>query len=805
MDRKNKDDVYEKYLKKGTEFAKNTALLIEKTYKIAADEKNCIHGIGIAAAFVIKKLYFLAYFAVSFLLSETKLAFGAYPMGAAFVAATGKNMLWAYLGACAGAVFSSDFPAIDIAVYTLIVCLRRLTAIITEPDRKLIDFEDGIKLKLMSSLIGATALGAYNSIVSGFTLNSLAALAIYIAAAPSLAFLYTCIVSNQRSDATMLYHEASKGALTVSLVLSLRGVSFVSIEFSVVCAFVSTVYVTRKYGLLKGCLIGLFFGFSGASALTPIYSVAAIVSGILYLSSPYLAVTSAMLAAVSWSVYVGGYTVASSVAPSLILACGAAIAGVYGGFFDASTEKDEETISHDAVLRAEIVKNHDTDFLLESEAKAFTELSDVLYRLSNKLCKPTSYDVKEAVHQGKDALCRDCISSEACRKLNGIDVSDAWEKICTILYENGSLTEEDVPKFLIEACQRSEDICDAVNEAYALLIKNLIDSDKIEAMAIDYRAIASVLSDIIALRKTEFSIDRELSEALSARLKAEKITARQVIVYGDKRRTVFISSVKLSGLHMGEDDLRQLASEVCGCEFLSPKFELHGSDVSVTLYAAEAFSVIHSVRSLTEAESRACGDSCRCFSPTNGHFNVLISDGMGSGTEAAVTSGICVMFLEKMISAGNSVAVSLKMLNSMLRAKRSECSATIDLCNFDLVSGELEFYKSGASPTVIVRGNEIFKIESRTLPVGIIRSLDSQKTKLKAEIGDIIIMMSDGIAESDDDATWLYSLVSEIRDRKCSDIASAILSEAEKRYNKKDDATVCVIRVTPPSKKDFNV
>lgn len=178
---------------------------------------------------------------------------------------------------------------------------------------------------------------------------------------------------------------------------------------------------------------------------------------------------------------------------------------------------------------------------------------------------------------------------------------------------------------------------------------------------------------------------------------------------------------------------------------------------------------------------------------------------MGSGHEAAVTSGMCALFIEKMLSAGNSAAVTLKMLNAMLRAKGTECSATVDLCDFDLVSGDIEFYKSGAAPSFIVRGNEIFRIESKTLPVGIIRTLDAQKTHIKAEIGDVIVMVSDGIAESDEDAAWLYSLISETRNRRCSDIASIIIEETERRYNKKDDATVCVIRVAPPSKKDFSV
>lgn len=805
MDNQKKAAVYGKYIRKCETFAKNTLSAVEKTYTDTASEKNSVAAVGAAAVTLIRSVTPLMYFIASFLLSGTHLVIGTYPMGIAFVSAVGKRMLWAYAGAVLSALTSSAAPAVDIAVYTLIVCLRRLSAVISEPQRKLTDFEDSLKLKLAVSLIAASALGAFNSIESGFTVISLAALIVYIAVTPSLTFLYACSVSHQKYDATALYRETSLGTLTVSLVMSLRTLAVGAVNPAAVAAVVVSLYITRRHGILKGTLIGLFLGLSGAPALTPVYSVAAIVSGLLFSSSPYLAAASATLAAVSWTVYAGGYAVATATAPSLIIGGVAATIGIYGGFFNPTEENPDRVLPHSAVLRAEMMKNSETDALLSSEAKAFTELSDMLYRLSDKLCKPTSVDVKESVRKCRASICRKCDAEEVCRKLNGADISDAWELVAHSLYEQGTLTEDDIPHVLSESCRHSDDICDKVNESYASMLKNLIDTDKTEIMALDYRAAASVLSDIIERRSEEFSVDTKLSADLALRLREEKITARQVTVYGGKKKTVFLSSLRLSGLHIGEDDLRRIASEVCGGEFSSPEFELHGSEINATLHSTEAFSVIHASARLTEEESRACGDSCLCFSSDNGHFRALISDGMGSGHEAAVTSGMCTLFIEKMLSAGNSAAVTLKMLNSMLRAKGSECSATVDLCDFDLITGEIDFYKSGASPTLIVRGSEIFRIESRTLPVGIIRSLDAQKTKIKAEIGDVIVMVSDGIAESDEDAAWLYSLVSEYRDRKCADIASVIIEETERRYNKKDDATVCVIRVAPPSKKEFNV
>ncbi len=804
MDDQKKDAARVKYIKKCENLAKSTILSAEKAYRSTLNEKNAVAAIGEAAITLGLALSPMLYFLAAYLLSGTHLILGTYPMGLAFVSAVGKRMPSAYIGAVLGALSFSSSPVMDISVYTLIICLRRLTAIISEPERKLTDFEDSLKIKLAVSLIVSTALGAYGSIESDFSLASLGALLIYIAVTPSLTFLYACTVSMQKGDATVLYEEISKFSLTVSLVISLKLLSFANIDVSCVGGLVAVLYITRKHGILKGSLVGLFLGLSGAPSLTPVYSLAAVISGILYSSSPYLAVASATLASVSWTVYAGGYSLAASSAPSLMIGGLIASVGVYGDFFTLQSEKDERLLPHSSVLRAEILKNSDTDMLLSSEAKAFTELSEMLTRLSDRLCRPTLYDVRESVRKCRSSVCRKCDAAEVCRKLNGNEISDAWDELAALLYEHGSIAEEDIPHAFTENCRHSEVISDRVSEAYASTLKKLIETDKAEVMALDYRAVSAVLSDIMDRRDKSFSVDRVLSERLLSRLKKEKISVGGVTVYGSKHKTVFISSLKAGGLHIGENDLSRIVSEVCGGAFSSPEFDLRGTSVNATLRSTAAFSAVYATSRLTENESRACGDSCSCFTSKNGHLFALISDGMGSGHEAALTSGMSVMFTEKMLSAGMSASVTLKMLNSIIRAKGTECSATVDLCDIDLVSGELEFYKSGASPTLILRNSDIYKVESHTLPVGIIRSLDAQKTKIKAETGDLIVMFSDGIAEGDEDSAWLYGLLSEVRDMKCDDIAEAVISEAERRYKRKDDATVCVIRVTPPQKNEIS-
>ena len=95
-------------------------------------------------------------------------------------------------------------------------------------------------------------------------------------------------------------------------------------------------------------------------------------------------------------------------------------------------------------------------------------------------------------------------------------------------------------------------------------------------------------------------------------------------------------------------------------------------------------------------------ETVNVFVSRKDYFYALISDGMGTGEDAAFTSELCSVFLEKMLGAGNSIETSLKMLNGFIRSKSrassaGECSATVDLLELDLLTGSASFVKSGAT------------------------------------------------------------------------------------------------------------
>lgn len=197
----------------------------------------------------------------------------------------------------------------------------------------------------------------------------------------------------------------------------------------------------------------------------------------------------------------------------------------------------------------------------------------------------------------------------------------------------------------------------------------------------------------------------------------------------------------------------------------------------------------------TKAGEDVCGDVISSFESDSGMFYTLISDGMGSGQEAAISAGICRVFLEKMLLAGNSRSVSMEMLNDLIRNKNTENFATVDLLEVDLLCREARFLKSGAAPSFVLRAGNLFKIAANTMPVGIAKNLNAEEIRFALEDKDVILMFSDGIAQSFEDSLWLLGIVTCEWEDDLEAMAKKILQRAKEQNGQNDDMSVGLIRI----------
>ena len=128
---------------------------------------------------------------------------------------------------------------------------------------------------------------------------------------------------------------------------------------------------------------------------------------------------------------------------------------------------------------------------------------------------------------------------------------------------------------------------------------------------------------------------------------------------------------------------------------------------------------------------------------------VLICDGMGSGEAAARESAMAVRLLGRFLKAGARCGLAIETVNALLLNRSSDdMFATVDMLVVNLSTGDAEFTKLAACPTLIARDGEVARIEGGRLPLGILERVQPGTTRTRLIPGDVLLMASDGVMDA---------------------------------------------------------
>lgn len=200
----------------------------------------------------------------------------------------------------------------------------------------------------------------------------------------------------------------------------------------------------------------------------------------------------------------------------------------------------------------------------------------------------------------------------------------------------------------------------------------------------------------------------------------------------------------------------------------------------------------------TKDGSAVSGDSFAYAGRADRYYTVLC-DGIGSGQEAFNESNGAVDLLSKFVYTDFSEEQILRTLNSILMLKlEDERFVTFDLNIIDYGTKEIRLYKAGAAPTYILSGINVEKITGKSLPMGILDNFQYSSFKKEIKIGDIIVMVSDGIIDSInmDAKKSLDKFLELAAPKDPQTMANSILSYALRGQDKIiDDMTVLVTKI----------
>ncbi|MBP5662184.1 MAG: SpoIIE family protein phosphatase [Clostridia bacterium] len=194
---------------------------------------------------------------------------------------------------------------------------------------------------------------------------------------------------------------------------------------------------------------------------------------------------------------------------------------------------------------------------------------------------------------------------------------------------------------------------------------------------------------------------------------------------------------------------------------------------------------------------RICGDSFTFCPVEYDGFLAAISDGAGSGERAARESESALDLLEAFAAARVKRTDMFRTMNRLLLLKGDrESFSTMDVAEFDLDAGVLYWTKIGAVPGYILRGGKVEKIETGTLPMGIVTKINPSTTKKLVQNGDVIVLVSDGVYDGlcrgQEDS--ISAFLTEEDKPSAREWAESLLARAGKTKHD-DDMTVLVLKV----------
>lgn len=201
-----------------------------------------------------------------------------------------------------------------------------------------------------------------------------------------------------------------------------------------------------------------------------------------------------------------------------------------------------------------------------------------------------------------------------------------------------------------------------------------------------------------------------------------------------------------------------------------------------------------------------CGDTYWSGILQDGRCLVALSDGMGHGERAAMSSRQTVELLRLCLDAGYTRQQTLTAVNGMLLlGGGGERFATADVLTIDLWRGHAALDKLGAAASWLYRKNKLSRLIGDALPLGILEDIDLNGCEMTLEVGDAVVLLTDGI----EDAFWSVSalegaICTALEANAAKDAAEALLQAAMEadEGQRRDDQSVVVVYIRRQTGKE---
>ena len=760
----------------------------------------------------------LSTFITALLFARCHAIFGAHPFSIAFISILPTRVWVGALGSAVGALTLGK-PGLIYAMISAIVVFLRVIVSTTDKreaeDGKM--FSENLILRASAALIGGFIAAVYESLLSGLSqatvLFGISMILLPPAVTLSLSGLFDKelkIIPKLLSDApvfvlrgksekerySLLFFQGSALVLAFLLSLSLREYVIFGINASYIFAGISTLAVARRFGALRAAAIGFTSTFAVSSLYSVSFLLLGLLSGILFpLGIPY-ALTAGGIALCAWCAYAGGITGFLSTFPEYSIAALVSTPILKRLKSEPREEIIEENTASAEDMLGTMALSYKNKYSGRTEAveSALSAISVIVKNQRERDGHPTKEEYSSLTRQCTDKYCSLCSDAFTCGNKNGI--SDEARNLCADkLLSGASVSYEDL-SVGGGSCTRYKELAKTVNRAAAILAEDKYRSYKKDSSPDTLSLISRLIAESRSYDARERSTNDFLTEKLTAGLENVGIFDGRARVFGKRKPYFIVACEDATGEKIKSDALTELMESSADVKLDTPELYRKGKMALMAVSAKDKLAASFGTASKTGERDSVSGDVARAEVSQDSRYYALLSDGMGSGTEARKTAEFVSDVLLRALEFTPSYEVLLKLINRLVRERCEECSATVDLFTLDLISGSASFIKSGAAPSYVKRGSSLFRVKSRTAPLGLMKEIDAEKIRIDIKPGDYVIMLSDGVSQNLEDAPWLIELLSKPAKTDPEEYAKWILKGAERELTPNDDMTVLVSKIS---------
>ena len=397
--------------------------------------------------------------------------------------------------------------------------------------------------------------------------------------------------------------------------------------------------------------------------------------------------------------------------------------------------------------------------------------------------------------------CENCPQKTKCLKGFNSEHKKIFEQLINTGFEKGKITLVDLPAYLTSRCTKLNQVVSHTNsllneyKSYSKMCGNL-DASKV-LIAEQLGGISYILNNLSQETKQVVQMDLKLEKQIKENLIYNDIVPSEVVCFEKDEKTNVVSLL-VRTTDFDNEKITKVLNKICSSKMILEEIvpNMDNNLTYLSYKTAPVYDIAVGIAQTCKGGEDVCGDTHSASKLTGDKFMFALCDGMGHGNSANKTSDLSISLIENFYKAGYDNQTILTSVNKLLNLGREDVFSALDISVVDLKNGQVDFIKQGATIGFVKRGDSLSRIESNSLPLGILQEVKPKVTKTVLSTDDMVIMLSDGIVDAfkeDDLEAYLKSL----RDNNPQVMADKILNKAKRQQKNypEDDMTVMVGKI----------